>query len=363
MIRIEMLPARHGDCIFIEYGSAKKTYRMLIDAGPAPTYKDLRERILTIPENKRHFELFVITHVDADHIEGAVRLLQDTKLKITYGDIWFNGYQHLQRKKKEVLGGLQGEFLSSLILKQNLPWNEAFGGGSVVVPDEGPLPVHELKGGMKLTILSPTWVQLEKMRPRWKKEVEAAGLVPGRPKAKEVEEKLATAKKLQPILGEALINVLKLGAKPFKQDTAPANGSSIAFLAECGGARGIFSGDAYPNVLAASLRRLLKNSKKKLDLDFFKLPHHGSQSNVSPDLIDMVACKQYIFSSNGDIFRHPDQESVARVILHDKTAPLLWFNYTTKFNDMWNNEKLTSKHKYHVKYPPKGKDGIVVEIK
>ena len=360
MLRIEMLPARHGDCIFIEYGSAKKPYRMLIDAGPAPTYKNLRERILAIPEGKRHFELFVITHIDADHIEGVVRLLQDKKLKITYGDIWFNGWKHLKRTKKEVLGGPQGEYLTSLILKQNLPWNEAFGGESVVVPDEGPLPVHELKGGMKLTLLSPMWEQLEKLRPKWKKEVEAAGLVPG--KAKMALEKLATVKNLQPILGEAVVNVQKLGGLPFKQDTAPANGSSIGFLAECDGVRGIFSGDAYPNVLAASLRRLLGNSKKKLALDFFKLPHHGSRSNVSPELIEMITCKQYIFSSNGDKFRHPDEESVARVIMHDKTSPLLWFNYTTEFNKMWNNKTLLTKHKYKVQYPPDGKEGIVLEI-
>jgi beta-lactamase superfamily II metal-dependent hydrolase len=362
MLRIEMLPARHGDCIFIEYGSAKKPYRMLIDAGPAPTYKDLRERILTIPENKRHFELFVITHVDADHIEGAVRLLQDEKLKITYGDIWFNGYQHLQRKRKEVLGGLQGEYLSSLILKRNLPWNQAFGGGSIVVPDAGPLPVHELKGGMKLTLLSPTWETLEKMRARWKKEVEAAGLVPGRPKAKEVADKLASAKKLKPILGEEVVNVLKLGGSVFKQDTAPANGSSIAFLAECDNVRGIFSGDAYPNVLAASLRRLSKKPAGKIKLDFFKIPHHGSGSNLSPDLVDMITCKQYIFSSNGDIFKHPDQESVARVIMHDPTSPLLCFNYNTEFNKWWKNKSLITKHKYQIKYPPEGKTGIVVEL-
>lgn len=361
MLRIEMLPARHGDCIFIEYGNAKKTSRMLIDAGPAPTYLNLRERILAIPEGKRHFELFVITHIDADHIEGAVRLLQDDKLKVTYGDIWFNGWKHLKRKQKAVLGGPLGEYLTSTILKKGLPWNEAFGGESIVVPDEGPLPVVELNGGMKLTLLSPSWEQLEKLRSKWQKEVEAAGLVPG--KAKMAQEKLATVKRLQPVLGEVAVNVQKLGGTPFKQDTAPANGSSIAFLAECEGAKAIFSGDAYPNVMAASLRRLLKKPTDKLELDVFKIPHHGSRSNISPELLDMVKCKQYIFSSNGDIFEHPDEESVARVILHDKTSPLLCFNYNTKFNKMWKNKSLITKHKYQIRYPPEGKEGIVVELK
>jgi hypothetical protein len=177
------------------------------------------------------------------------------------------------------------------------------------------------------------------------------------------QEKLAGIKRLQPVLGGPIIDVQKLGGTPFKQDTAPANGSSIAFLAEFDGLRGIFAGDAYPCVVAASLRRLAKKAAGKLALDFFKLPHHGSQSNVSPEMIELVKCKQYIFSSNGDIFQHPDQESVARVILGDKSLPLLCFNYNTGFNEMWKSKGLISKHKYKISYPPKDKAGIVVEFK
>jgi hypothetical protein len=359
MLKIEMLPARHGDCIWIEYGSAKKTYRMLIDAGPGQTYKHVRERILALPESKRHFELFVVTHIDADHIEGAVRLLQDKKLNVSYGDIWFNGWKHL--KRKSTLGGPLGEYLTSTILKEKLPWNEAFGGETIVVPDKGKLPVRELRGNMKLTLLSPTWTQLDKLRPKWKKEVEAAGLVAG--KAKMARDKLAGIKRLQPILGEPSINVEKLAGASSKSDSAAANGSSIAFLAEYDGLRCLFSGDAFPNVLAASLRRLLKKPSNKIKLDVFKLPHHGSQSNVSAELIDLVKCGRYMFSSNGDIFNHPDKEAVARVIWHDKTSPLLCFNYKTDFNKMWDRPSLISKHKYQVKYPLTGKEGLLVKLK
>jgi glyoxylase-like metal-dependent hydrolase (beta-lactamase superfamily II) len=357
MLKIEMLPARHGDCLWIEYGDAKKPYRMLIDAGPTSAYKHVRERILALPENKRHFELFIVTHIDADHIEGAVKLLRDRKLKATYGDVWFNGYRHLKRSR--TLGGPLGEYLTAAIVEEGLPWNEAFGGDSVVVPEEGKLPVHKLRGGMTLTLLSPTWERLEKLRPQWEAEVRAAGLVKGSVKA--AAKKWAGIKRLHPTLG--LPSVAKLAAAdPSGSDGAVANGSSIAVLAEYDKRRCIFAGDAFPDVLLASLRRLLKKPSEKMELDVFKLPHHGSRANVSPELIDRVKSALYLFSSSGAIFKHPDREAVARVIHHDKTSPLLCFNYKTTFNEMWANPNLISKHKYRVKYPPPGKEGLLVEI-
>ena len=359
MLKIEMLPARHGDCLWIEYGTGKKIYRMLIDAGPASTYPHVKERILALPDSKRRFELFVITHIDADHIEGAVRLLQDKKLKVSYGDVWFNGWRHLRRVNPPILGGPLGEYLTSTIAEEKLPWNNAFKGESIVVPDTGKLPEYKLPGGMKLTLLSPTWTELEKLRPKWNKEVLAAGLVPGHPR--QAQKKRQDIKRLQPTLGTPSLNITKLAGVISKSDSAVANGSSIAFLAEYDQYRCLFGADAFPNVLVASLRRLLKKPVDTIKLDVFKLPHHGSRANVSTELIDLVRCPRYMFSSNGDIFEHPDREAVARVIVHAKPSPLLCFNYKTDFNKMWDGGSVT-KPTYKVEYPKKGQEGLLVEV-
>ena len=60
MFRIEMLPAAHGDCLWIEYGTGREVHRILIDGGPAHTYPTLRERILHLPG--------VAETVNMDHI-------------------------------------------------------------------------------------------------------------------------------------------------------------------------------------------------------------------------------------------------------------------------------------------------------
>ena len=92
---IEMLPARHGDALWIEWGDESDRHRMLIDGGPTATYKELKSRFEALDPTDRHVELFVVTHIDADHIDGAIRLLNDEALGVTYSDIWFNEHRHL----------------------------------------------------------------------------------------------------------------------------------------------------------------------------------------------------------------------------------------------------------------------------
>ena len=78
MLSIEMLPARHGDCLWIEYaeGVSDRTRRILVDGGPGFAYGALRARIEQLPLAEREFELVVVTHIDADHIEGIIRANQ-----------------------------------------------------------------------------------------------------------------------------------------------------------------------------------------------------------------------------------------------------------------------------------------------
>jgi beta-lactamase superfamily II metal-dependent hydrolase len=362
MFKIEMLPAGHGDSLWIEYGEPGAIHRVLIDGGTAATYDSLRERIERIPEDERRLDLLIVTHVDADHIEGSVRLLGDKALKLKCDDVWFNGFKHLPNPDDDRLGPVQGEYLSALIRKRRHPWNRAFKGKAAMIPDEGPIRSYTLTGGMKLTLLSPTERQLTRLRPQWNKVVREAGLEPG--VAKEALEALAKDKKLQPdALGEPRIKVEALAASDFRADAALANGSTIAVLAEYGGKRALLGGDAFAPVLQQSIQRLLDaGGLDRLALNAFKVPHHGSKGNLSTDVLDLIKCKRYLFSTNGKLFNHPDAEGVARVIIHGGKEPGLFFNYRTEDNEVWDNEKLIKKHKYTVTYPEEGKEGLVVEL-
>jgi beta-lactamase superfamily II metal-dependent hydrolase len=369
MFTIEMLPAGYGDCLLVEYGDNGICHRVLIDGGLSSTYDILRGRIERLPAGERHFELFIITHIDADHIEGAIRLIGSVKtLGITFGDIWFNGWKHLPGSRisdDEYLNGKHGEFLSALIKENYLPWNSAFGSAAVVILDAGPLPQRRLPGGLKLTLLSPSIKCLNKLRPKWDREVRKAGL--DRNSTKEVLAALEATRKLKiedELLAHKSINIDKLLRARFSADTSEANGSSIAVLAEYGDKSCLLTGDAWAPVLSSSVERLLKSSKSdRLRVDALKLPHHGSRANINVELLDMLHCCRYLFSSNGHKYGHPDLESVARVISRPGIAPSLYFNYRTEINSLWDNSRLSSgKYQYKVYYPESDSAGIRIEL-
>src|SRR6266545_4956913 len=120
MLTLEMLPADQGDCLWIEYTDAGQTRRILIDGGTPSTYPRLKKRIEALPLPERRFELFVVTHVDSDHIGGAVKLIDDPADGLTFGDVWFNGFGHLP-KPDDQLGAKQGEELTRMLVQGKVP--------------------------------------------------------------------------------------------------------------------------------------------------------------------------------------------------------------------------------------------------
>lgn len=371
-----MLPAAYGDCLWIEYGPSSRPRRVLIDGGISSTYKKLLERIRALPEDERRFELFIVTHVDADHIEGSIRLLGGMRTYgITFGDVWFNGYDQLNNlPDDDLLGGVQGEFLSALIKSRRVPWNKAFGGNAVMARDEGQLPTVELDGGLRLTVLSPTLATLQALRVAWDKEVEKARL--DRKSISAVLKALHARRALRPEddygdeLGEEQIGVRALADRAAKPDTSEANGSSIAVLSEFDDPedgrtkRCLLTGDAFAPVLRASLLRHL-GGPGVLSVDALKLPHHGSKSNVSRELLELLRCRSFLFSSNGRRYGHPDPEGVARVIVYGRGGgnPELVFNYRTEINEVWEaGASRGGGDPYTVRYPQAAGGGIEVDL-
>lgn len=97
-------------------------------------------------------------------------------------------------------------------------------------------------------------------------------------------------------------------------------------------------------------------------MDVFKVSHHGSQNNVSSELIQALDCRHYVFSTNGDHFAHPDRQAIARILKYGGTRPSLHFNYRTPYNEVWAREDLQEKHAYAAHYPPADRPGIVVPV-
>jgi beta-lactamase superfamily II metal-dependent hydrolase len=344
MFKIRMLPADYGDCLWVEYGKGTKIYRVLIDAGTLATYKNLRTLIETdMPEGKRYFDLFLISHIDNDHIDTAVKLLNSGSLKLKFGQIWFNGWKQLL--DKDLLGPQQGEYVSALIAKRHIALNKSFHGRAIFVPEKGKLPQRKLPGGMKLTVLSPGPEELRRLRGDWKSYMgKAAG------NSKAALEKLVLQKKYKDALGAPkLLDVDTLADRASELDSATPNGSSIVVLAEYDGKRCLFAADCHPDVLEGSIDRLLAASGSELlYLDALKVPHHGSKHNNPASLFQKLHCRKYLISTNGKRFKHPHPEGVARIIKYGGQSAELYFNYESRYTKIWNEQALKDKYGYQV---------------
>ena len=99
IFKIDMLPADHGDCLIVTYGKGRRLSRVLIDCGTTSTVERLQARLRTLRPRIQRFDLFVLTHIDADHIGGSIDFFNEGAAGLSFDDVWFNGWKHLPRRR------------------------------------------------------------------------------------------------------------------------------------------------------------------------------------------------------------------------------------------------------------------------
>lgn len=353
MLELRLLPARQGDAIWIRWQDGPRVRQMMVDMGTPGTGKRLRDRLASPSNPGGAFELLVVTHIDADHIGGVLScLVDDPPPDLAFGDVWFNGLDHLDPHALdphglESLGGAQGKRLMDWLAGR--PWNAAFGGRRIS-SDAATAPI-QLPGGVTLTVLGPPAERLAALEPQWRKELAAAlarrdAEAPGTGEL----ESFGRARPVRPDLPDlAALRALARNARG--ADTSKPNGSSIALLLEYRGSRVLLGADAYAGDLLAALHRI--GGGERVRLDAFKLPHHGSRENVTPALVAAVDCPRFLFSTDGTQFFHPDAEAVACVLSHglpDRPEIELWFNQRSEFTGWWDDPAWCARFKYRAVY-------------
>ncbi len=348
-LRIELLPAGVGDCVALECVEGKAVRRVLIDGGPPDTAAVVEKRFGV---NERDFELLVVSHIDSDHIGGVPGILE---AGFRFADAWFNGFVHLPGPAQRSVR--QGESLSEQLTGKKggapLPWNTAFDGGAVLRADDDPKsgrcveapPVIRLKWGLELTLLSPTPKRLKALRPGWHAYLQK--LRAGKPSSQTPNAAYRRAAN----------SPAAWAARKSRRDAKAPNGSSIAFIAEYAGRSCLFAADAFATVLYPALHWLAEKRGKRLDLDVFKLPHHGAQGNVASELFDVVRARHYLVSTNGEQHGHPDDEAIARVVVFGGPDHQIWFNYDNERTGKWRKQAWIDTHGYTPRYP-KGPPGV-----
>ena len=354
VFRLTMLPASEGDSLILSYGAdeaAGSLRHIAIDGGRKKTWPHLEAELTKIAARGEMVELLLLSHIDADHIDGLLELAKTEHLPLTPKAVWFNSYDQL--KALFPPGGLQSFGVRAadaytLALKaKGWPLNTEFGGKAIHVEAR---PAAFDFAGLRLTLVSPTTPKLRKMWTEW-------------------EEWRTTHAALQPMGKRAFpatLDIETLSAPSGLDGTAP-NGSSIALIAEYAGRRVLLGADAHPDALVASLTALAGSADagpgKPVRLDLVKLPHHASRANVTRELVELLACHRFAISTSGAVFGHPDPEAIARVLKFGQPgAKTLLFNYASDRSKPWDDAALKARWDYSCVFPAAPDQATVIDI-
>ena len=350
MFTIDVLPAQRGDCLWLTYGTAARQRHVLIDGGPQDTIPsllpELERRIRSVRGGRGRIELLVVTHIDADHIQGVVSLLSVPGRVGVFRDVWFNGYQH--HDPDQLLGGVDAERLTSRLLEEPSLWNHAFAGGAVRLTDEGPPASVTLRDGLTLHVLGPTREALTALAPEYLRSCVKAGIVAGQgqpviPRTWQREEFLG-----------GTFDPDVLGAARTTTDPSKPNAASIILVAEYDGKRVLLTGDATSKGILTALDRL---GPGRHHFDAVKISHHGSRNNTSLAVAQRIESPLWLVSSNGASFGHPDGECLGRIVVSQE-RPTFCLNYVT---DRVTALIAGAGDRYRVRLPEENEDGTFAE--
>ncbi|MEM8725426.1 MAG: hypothetical protein AAGE86_07880 [Pseudomonadota bacterium] len=353
-MELEVLPARHGDCMLLHFGRDDAPKVALIDGGPAGVYKEtLLPRLEQLrlerglPDGQPLvIEMLIISHIDDDHVNGVIRLLRDMKKDADNGDpprfrirrLWHNSFDDIignsetesraalndqfgtasagvqdipedlleDHRDWQVLASIsQGHQIRELAESLGIPSNPDFGGNLIQAPDDDDDFLDQIElDGVTFTVLGPLTrelKELEEKHDKWLKK----------------EQKKRDS-------GEATLAAF--------DDTSVANLSSIVLLADDGEKRYLLTGDARGDKIIEAFRArddlgetggddgsnrcdecgaeiddngraigpaLGDSDEKTLTVDLLKVPHHGSDRNVTVGFFEAIPASMYVLSGNG----------------------------------------------------------------
>ncbi len=297
MFELHAVQAAFGDCLLLKYGTAAAPRFSLIDGGPPDTYGfHLKPLLKQIKADGAPLDLAVVSHVDNDHVIGLLEYFSELR---TPGhslpvppELWLNSFAAtidpngvvaprlmalisparatVMAESGHAVNGIgEGDSLRAQALALQIPLNKNFANGLITADGA---PGVRTFGNLKLTIVGPTQANLDALEQKWIDWLDTH------------------------------TNAVQSG-DPFimaNSDQSIPNLSSIMFLAEADGRRMLLTGDGRSDHLLAGLSQAnLLDGNGKMHVDVLKLPHHGSNRNMTRKFFNTVTADIYVASANG----------------------------------------------------------------
>ena len=401
---IDMFPAENGDAFLIRFDNKKN---ILIDMGYADTYKNhIKDSLLKIKNENQCIDLLIITHIDEDHIEGAIEFFKENGSAnnpniIEVKEVWHNSYRHLQFDKKKVcnitnfektqleeiklsnsrvvskeinetrqVSAKQGSTLAGYLYGLGYidnKWNSSFEGAAVSLDNKNEIEIDDIK----INLLSPNTNKLKNLSSLWMEKlrrIDNSFSISDEEIFDDAYEMYI--KKIKPIIDideEKNIsydltnfeNFIKNDIKQGRKDVSQSNGASIAFILEYKDKKILFLGDSHEDIIIEGLKRY-KENREELKFDVVKVSHHGSIKN-NFKWIENIVADNYLISTNGEKHNHPSREVIAKILKINEQKKTLYFNYPVDIVNDIGKDELKEKYNYS-RVVGNGDSSIKIEV-
>lgn len=375
---VHFLDAGAGDCILIEFENKDC---VLIDGGYRTTWKNkLKPLLIKLASKGCRIILFIVTHSDRDHIEGAISFLQENKFNkspdiIPVDNVWYNGFHNtlfnlrfvnklgendLPKTKTIVaallanLPGEEGDISASLssgfeelCLKYGYALNTPFADGIVKMESNKKKTVQ--MRDVKISVLSPSIREINALADYLDRE-----FIKVFNKGSYQVINNSSFMRLAELIQENDKNEFQYPDYEYissEKDTlsswlcassnkkiSPVNKSSIVIEIEYKDLKMLFTGDSDSNLWGK-----IMCSKYNI----VKAAHHGT-FEANEALLKNTQADYLLISTNGGVSKcHPDKRMLAQAIL-GKNFKTLCFNSTVRQKD--SLEKWQGKYNFTCKF-------------
>ena len=328
MLSIEYVPMCYYDAIIIGFdGNDGIRHNIVIDGGDYKSLKfcytdRLKGRLQSIFEAGETIDLWIISHIDNDHIGGLVNFINDKDFFSANCDklecVWMNygGKGDYNVQKMGEIGYNQGKELRDLLLECSVDFMSGV--------------IEGLKyemAGARLTVIAPDKPAMDQYKKWWsqKEFLDAVSTSAGQIAAKECDYDKAFS---------------DFDENNYYEDNSVTNRSSIAMVLTYHNKNYLFSADSCSSILKEGLISHGFVQEGKVHLAQMHMPHHGSCRNTSKELLDIIDCDRYVITGDGRNRYHlPNKEMIARLLkTNTKNFTLFFPNHTPIIDCIFKGE-------------------------
>jgi beta-lactamase superfamily II metal-dependent hydrolase len=304
MLKLQIIQAEYGDCFIIEYGIPSDPSYALIDGGPENIYNNhLRSKLQKIKDSGGNLDLVIVSHVDNDHVIGLLDLMAEIREQrsnekpetISIKELWYNSFAqtigrdndiesrlnillananiasyNMTATNMAIKGIAEGHKLRLAAMNIDIPINSEFDSGLITVDDVVETITLD---NLRIHIVGPSKQNLQDLRNKWFEWLD----------------------KYEGVIMEGGDPSLAAMA-----DRSIPNLSSIMIMIEAHDKTILLTGDGRGDHLLQGLDQTnLLNAEGNLHVDILKVPHHGSERNVTRKFFKAITADKYIISANG----------------------------------------------------------------